>query len=171
MDLLDPKSEPYGPKKVLRVKVLMDLNPPKITHFYSILWLKVDLLADLGWCVASPAPPWLRARWSWIECNTNQTLQPDLQSWPKSLGHLAFPTPLIKVGISQHMWRCLLVAVTEIQHWKVGVEGRGDGWLKRVKLCASVPTIFVQDCRFTLLLGATWHCYSYIRTSYSWHWP
>ena len=30
---------------------------------------------------------------------------------------------------------------------KGGVGGRGDGWQKRVQLCASVPTIFVQDCR------------------------
>ena len=29
-------------------------------HFWSTLWLKVDLLADLG-VRRTPAPPWLRA--------------------------------------------------------------------------------------------------------------
>ena len=55
-----PKSGPFGPKKWT-----FWTSPPLIllqkTHFWPILWLKVDLLGDLGWCVAPPHPPWLRA--------------------------------------------------------------------------------------------------------------
>ena len=55
VDLLDPKSGLFEPHP---------LNPPTKPQFWPTLWLKVDLLADLGWCIAPPPPhthPWLRA--------------------------------------------------------------------------------------------------------------
>ena len=49
MDLLDPNVDFLN---------LNPLNPNTKTLFlWSILWLKVDLLADLGWCVTLPALP------------------------------------------------------------------------------------------------------------------
>ena len=44
-----PKSGPFEPH----------LPQPsyKKPHFWPTLWIKVDLLADLGWCVSPPPPP------------------------------------------------------------------------------------------------------------------
>ena len=48
------KSGPFWPKKVdfLNITPLPVLQK---THFWPTLWQKVDVLVDLGWCVA---PPW-----------------------------------------------------------------------------------------------------------------
>ena len=52
------KSGPFGLKKSGLFEP-HTLNPPTKTLFWPNLWQKVDLLADLGLCVAPPSP-WLR---------------------------------------------------------------------------------------------------------------
>ena len=39
----------------------LTLNPPSKTPFLAHFVTKADLMADLEWCVAPPAPPWLQA--------------------------------------------------------------------------------------------------------------
>ena len=55
-----PKSGPFGPPKVDFFN-LTPLTLRQKPHFWSILWLKVDLLADLGGASHPLHPPWLRA--------------------------------------------------------------------------------------------------------------
>ena len=48
VDLLGPKSGLFEPHP---------LCPSTKTSFWPTFWLKVDLSANLGWCVAPPAHP------------------------------------------------------------------------------------------------------------------
>ena len=48
VDLLDPKMD------LLNLAPFILLQKP---HFWPILWQKVDLLVDLGWCVIPCTPP------------------------------------------------------------------------------------------------------------------
>ena len=46
-----PISGPFGPKKWTFCTLTLLQKP----HFWLILWLQVDILEDLGWCIA-PSP-------------------------------------------------------------------------------------------------------------------
>ena len=50
-----PKVDLFGPKKW--TFGFHPLNYPTKPNFWLILWLIVDLLEDLGWCVTPSAPP------------------------------------------------------------------------------------------------------------------
>ena len=55
-EVRDPQKWTFWPLKwtFLNLAILTLLQKP---HFWSTLWLKVDLLADLGDCVAPCTPP------------------------------------------------------------------------------------------------------------------
>ena len=56
-DVWNPKKVDLFDPKVDFLNLIPNLNPRTKTPFWPTLCQKVDLLADLGWCVALPPTP------------------------------------------------------------------------------------------------------------------